>query len=331
MAKLKIPSFAEISSLEYLLASWEEFRRRKKTKTDVAIFASRLFANLLKLEQELRAGVYRHRPYYYFKISDPKPRDIHKAMVRDRVIHHALYRALYPFFARSFIYDSFSCQKGKGTHRALRRFAVLANRCSLNNTKTAWLLKGDIKKCFASIDHQQLKKLLAQRLSDKQLLKLLDEIIDSFSSGSVGKGIPLGNLTSQLFVNIYLNEFDRFVKHRLKETYYLRYADDFVIMGRDRDHLLSLVPRLDVYLQSELKLQLHPAKISIRSFFSGQDFLGWVHFPKYRVLRAVSRRRMFAKLKKRADQPVRASYLGLLSHGNAHYLRQQVEEIMPKC
>src|SRR3989344_6847761 len=142
-------------------------------------------------------------------------------------MHHAVYRVLYPFFDRKFINDSYSCRLWKGTHRAMNVFRGYAYRVSENHTKTLWVLKCDIKKFFASIDHQLLLDILKRHLSDERTIKLLQNIIGSFRSTALGKGLPLGNLTSQLFVNIYMNEFDQFAKHRLKTRYYIRYSDDF--------------------------------------------------------------------------------------------------------
>lgn len=314
--------FADLVSVENLLAAWQEFVRGKRHKPDVQAFQFRLMDNLLQLHQDLASQAYRHGPYQAFKINDPKPRDIHKALVRDRVLHHAIYRQLYPFFHARFIADSFSCQLGKGTHRALDRFRAFAYQVSRNNTKQCWILKCDIKKFFASINHEVLLTILARQVSDQQTLNLLREIIASFSPVQAGVGLPLGNLTSQLLVNIYLNELDQFIKHDQHVKYYLRYADDFVILSRCQDYLAGLTPRLSDFLQSKLKLQLHPSKVSIRTLGSGVDFLGWVHFPDHRVLRSATRRRMLARLRESDNQATRQSYLGMLKWGNAARIRR---------
>ena len=327
MPKYQIPSFADISSLDNLFASWNNFKRDKKSKADVALFTTNLITNLSKLEHELKSGLYRHGPYYHFKISDPKPRDIHKASVRDRIVHHALYRVLYPHFERLFIFDSYSCRLKKGTHRALRRLAKLAGQNSHNQTLKVLVLKGDIKKCFASIDHSILKSILAKQIKDRQTMDLLNEVVDSFSPKGKKVGLPLGNLTSQLFVNVYLNEFDRFVKHQLKEKYYIRYTDDFVILSQNQEKLENLIFKINSFLTNNLRLTLHPTKVSIKTFSSGVDFLGWVHFFNYRVLRTVTKKRMLDKIK---DDPTPAainSYLGLLSHGQGLKLQARVKRL----
>ncbi len=288
-------------------------------------FQYRLADNILVLHAELKAKTYIHGGYYAFNISDPKPRSIHKALVRDRLLHHALYRQLYPFFDRTFISHSYSCRTNKGTHLAMRAFKRCINKGSLNNTKTLWVLKCDIKKFFASVDQGVLSRILERCISDKGILWLVRRVTESFSSTAPGKGLPLGNLTSQLLVNVYMNEFDQFVKHKLKARHYIRYADDFVFLSRDREWLQNILPRIEDFLRDELKLTLHPNKVSISTISSGVDFLGWVHFPHHRVLRTATKQRMLrrtAELEK--DDPVIQSYLGLLSHGNAKKLARRV-------
>jgi RNA-directed DNA polymerase len=310
--------FAEIASIENLLAAWQEFLPGKRKKKDVQEFQMRLMDNILSLHADLMNGTYRHGGYQAFKIADPKPRDIHKASVRDRLLHHAIYRQLYPFFDRTFIADTFSCRDGKGTHAAMDRFMIFAQRVSKNNTRTCWILKCDIRKFFASIEHRALLEILEQYIPDQKILLLLQEIIESFSStGQPGIGLPLGNLTSQLFVNIYMNEFDQFVKHKLKAKYYIRYADDFVIVSSNRDWLEIILPEIRNFLWNRLHLSLHPDKVSIRTLASGEDFLGWVHFSDHRVLRTTTKKRMMRNLKGNPKEGTIQSYRGLLSHGNA--------------
>jgi len=215
--KIKLShKFEDIISLDNLLLAWQEFLRGKRNRKDVQGFSANLMDNIFSLHQDLLYQTYKHGGYKAFKINDPKPRDIHKATVRDRLLHHAVYRFLYPFFAKTFIADSYSCQIGKGTHKALDKFRQFAYRASKNNTKTCYVLKGDIKKFFASIDHDVLLKILNEYIPDKKIIWLLEKIISSFSSTRKGVGLPLGNLTSQLFVNIYMNKFDQFVKYKLR-------------------------------------------------------------------------------------------------------------------
>lgn len=279
--------------------------------------------NIFELHKDLKAGTYRHSPYYAFKISDPKPREIHKASVRDRLLHHALYRKLYPFFDKTFIADSYSCRDNKGTHKAMNRFREFSNIISKNHTRTCWVLKCDIRKFFASIDQELLLKIVERYVVDTRVVSLIAEIVGSFKSTGIGKGLPLGNLTSQLLVNIYMNEFDQFAKHSLKATYYIRYADDFVILSADRQWLEELLPSISEFLFKTLALSLHPDKVCIGTIAAGVDFLGWVHFTDHRTLRGASKRRMIRNLAKESTEARLQSYRGLLSHGNAYKLSKR--------
>ncbi len=318
--------FDDIVSLDNLLSAWQEFVRGKRKKLDVQKFSFRLMDNIIELHEELVSRTYKHGSYVGFRISDPKPRKIHKAGVRDRVLYHAIYRILYPFFDKTFIADSFSCRIDKGTHKALNRFRQFAYKASRNHTRTCWVLKCDIKKFFESIDHGVLIGILENYIPDKDILWLLKEVIQSFSADP-NKGLPLGNLTSQLFCNIYMNEFDQFAKHTLKAKYYIRYADDFVILSFNRDWLQGLILPIAKFLEEQLKLFLHPQKILIKTIASGVDFLGWVHFPDHRVLRTATKRRMFKRIKEMPFAETLQSYLGLLIHGNTEKLRNGLNNI----
>lgn len=276
--------------------------------------------NIFSLREELDCQTYKHGPYHAFKIADPKPRDIHKALVRDRLVHHAIYRQLYPYFDRHFIADSYSCREGKGTHKAINQFRYFGNKVSRNGTKTCWILKCDIRKFFASIDHDILNAILVRHIKDSRILALLGNVIGSFQSTGTGKGLPLGNLTSQLFVNVYMNEFDQFVKHKLKAMYYIRYADDFVFLSRDKRELERQLILIRNFLLERLALNLHPDKVSIGTLAAGVDFLGWVHFADHRILRRSSTRRMVRNLSKEASPARIQSYRGMLGHGNAQKL-----------
>ena len=292
-------------------------------------FQLRLMDNILSLHHDLSNFTYQHSNYQAFNISDPKPRNIHKAQVRDRLLHHAIYRMLYPFFDKIFIYDSYSCRKNKGTHKALNRFRDFGYKVSKNNTRTAWVLKCDIKKFFASIDQDILLNILREYIADKDIIYLLKKIICSFYSTKPGKGLPLGNLTSQLLVNIYMNKFDQFVKHKLKAKYYIRYADDFVILSKDKIWLENILPEISNFIQTELLLALHPDKVFIKTLASGIDFLGWVHFPNHRVLRTIAKKRMFRTIKiKNNNNDTVQLYLGLLSHGNCRMLSNKVIKLV---
>ncbi|MBM3206677.1 MAG: hypothetical protein FJZ43_03595 [Candidatus Staskawiczbacteria bacterium] len=319
-----VHSYEDIISLENLLLAWKEFVKGKRKKKDVQTFKFNLMGNILSLHQDLINGTYCHGNYHEFRIADPKPRIIHKATVRDRLLHHAIYRILYPFFDRTFSADSYSCRVNKGTHRAINQFRAYAYAASKNDTQTCWILKCDIKKFFHSIDQQILIGILQEYISDRRIINLLTEVIQSFNSGELDKGLPLGNLTSQLFCNIYMNQFDQFVKHQLKAKYYIRYADDFVILSENKHELEDAVPKIKSFLFEGLQLILHPNKISIKTLLSGVDFLGWVHFFDHRVLRAVTKRRILKKVQNNSSQQSLNSYLGMLSHGNANKIKRQL-------
>lgn len=322
--------FEDIISLENLLEAWQEFLPGKRNRKDVQEFNVNLMDNILKLHHDLVYHNYEHGGYKAFKVHDPKTRNIHKATVSDRLLHHAIYRQLYPFFDRTFIFDSYSCRLDKGTHRAINRFDELFLKVSKNNAKTCWVLKGDIRKFFASIDHEILISILKSYIPDQNTIWLLTKVINSFDVGK-DKGLPLGNLTSQLFANIYLNEFDQFVKHKIKAKFYIRYADDFIILSNSKDELEKQVLIIKDFLLSKLKLEIHPNKIFIKTMSSGVDFLGWINFPKYRVLRMTTKKRMFRKLRENNyKQESLNSYLGMISHGNGRKLKLRIISVLPE-
>ena len=327
--------YENIFTLELLMTAWRAFLNGKKKRADVILFQSRLMDNLFLLYDDIEQKTYVHGGYRAFNISDPKPRSIHKAAVRDRLLHHLIYQELYRYFDSKFIYDSYSCRVEKGTHKAMYRFETFARIVSKNNTKTCWVLKCDIRKFFANINHAILKEILAKHIEDEDILWLLGQVIDSFQTnapllhpfyiheGNI-RGLPLGNLTSQLLVNIYMNEFDHFMKRELKCKFYIRYADDFVILSEDKKYLEKLLPKISEFLDAKLKLSLHPDKVYIKTLASGVDVLGWVHFPNHRVLRTSTKRRMFKNIRKNSKPETLASYRGMLLHGNAYKLRESI-------
>jgi len=324
-----IHTYDDITSVENLLKAWKEFKRGKSKRQDVLEFERNLMENIFSLHDDLKNKTYKHGKYEAFNISDPKPRNIHKATVGDRLLHHAVYRKLYFFFDKKFIADSYSCRKRKGTHKAINKFREYARKESKNHTKTIWVLKCDVRKFFASIDHKILIEILEKNIKDKDIVWLLSEIVGSFNSARKGVGLPLGNLTSQLLVNIYMNEFDQFVKHKLKVKYYVRYADDFVVLSLNRKYLENVLLEIKEFLQNELKLELHSNKVSIKTFSSGVDYLGWVHFPEHRVLRTITKRRMFKRIiETQGKEETTQSYLGLLKHGNTCKLQNKIIELL---
>jgi len=327
-----IHKYNDIISVENLLLAWQEFLKGKKSRKDVQEFQLHLMKNIFELHLDLKNKNYKHSKYQKFNVSDPKPREINKAKVRDRLLHHAIYQKLYPYFDNKFIFDSYSCRNGKGTHKAINQFKKFAGKVSKNHTKTCWVLKCDIKKFFANINHQVLKDILFKNIKDKDIFNLIVIIIDSFETKKgCGFGLPLGNLTSQLLVNIYMNEFDQFVKHKLKVKYYIRYADDFVFLSQDKNELEKLIPHIEKFLDKRLKLRIHPNKIYIKTYASGVDFLGWVNFNDHRVLRDKTKKRIFNNLEKQikrcsgVNENSKQSYLGLVSHGNTYKISGEIK------
>ena len=318
-------TYQDITSLENLLGAWKEFVQGKKNKKDVQEFQRNLMRNIIELYTDLSNKTYTHSKYEAFGISDPKPRSIHKASVRDRLLHHAIYRKMYPYFNKRFIADSYSCQLNKGTHKAVERFKRYAYKEGKNNKRTVWILKCDVKKFFASIDQCVLMNILGRYIKDVEVLQLIEKIVESFHSTEIGKGLPLGNLTSQLLVNIYMNEFDQWMKHKQKVIYYIRYADDFVVLNHNKKYLEELLMAIHKFLNHELRLFLHPDKVFIKTLASGVDFLGWIHFSDHRVFRTASKRRMFTNLKENKKPQALESYFGLLKHGNAKGLQGEIE------
>jgi len=313
--------YENIISLENLLHAWKEFRKGKRKKADVARFEFNLEDNLFKLHKELLEERYIPAPYEAFYVKDPKLRHIHKAGARDRLLHQALFRMLYPLFDKHFIFDSYSSRNLKGTHRGAKRLEAFIRKATQNWTRQAWCLKCDVRKFFDSIDHKSLLLLISRNKQiDERTMKLIETIIRGFEKNP-GKGLPLGNVTSQLFANVYMNELDQFAKHILKAKFYARYCDDFVIVETSREVLESSIPRIGNFLQDRLKLLLHPNKIHIRKARQGIDFLGHVILPHRNVIRTKTKKRIFKKLNPKNVM----SYKGMLSHGKGERIIQEIE------
>lgn len=317
--------FCDVISVDNLFYVWKEFSRCKKSKKDVARFELNLEDNIFQLHERLVAGTWTSDPYTAFFVQDPKLRRIHKASVRDRVLHQAVYRALYQIFDNGFIHDSYSSRNGKGTHRGVKRFEEFARKVTANYSRSGFALKCDIRRFFDSIDHEILISILKRKIFDDRFFGLVIAIIRSFSV-LPNKGLPLGNVTSQILANIYMNEFDQFMKHSIKAKYYIRYCDDFVILDASLQLLVDSITRIKVFLSSELKLDLHPNKIFLRKIHHGVDFLGYVSLPGYMILRTRTKNRTIRKIREAYVQykakvislekfkQILASYAGMLSH-----------------
>jgi len=327
--------YKEITSLDNLFQAWEEFKKEKRTKIDVGDFERHLEDNIFELHQALENKTYRHSDYTGFYIRDPKVRHIHKAVVKDRIVHHALFKVLNPIFESTFISDSYSCRKDYGTHKGFKKLVSYSRKVSKNYTQNCWALKCDIKRFFDSVDHDILLGLIKLKIKDPDIMWLLEEIIRGFEMEK-SKGIPIGNLTSQLFSNIYLNEFDQFIKKELKVKHYVRYADDFIILDQSRKALLSAIEDIKIFLDQRLKLSLHPRKVSLRKLTWGFDFVGYVALPHHQVVRTKTKKRIFRKITwKIKDYKLREievvtlnqsiqSYFGILKHADTFEIEENL-------
>jgi len=330
--------FDEIISAENLFSAWDKFRNGKRKKKDVRLFEWNLEANVFLLHRELKNKTYRHSSYSSFTISDPKPRNIHKAQVRDRILHHAVFQILNPIFEASFISASFSCREDYGTHKGVQFLQDSLRKASKNGRNSCFVLKCDIRKFFDTIDHKILLTILKKKVKDNDTVWLLEKIISSFSSKhsllGVNKGVPIGNLTSQLFANIYLNELDIFIKQVLKVKYYLRYTDDFLILSEDKEYLEKIILVIVLFLKENLSLKIHEEKTTIRKIIQGVDFLGYVVFNEYKLVRTKTKKRMSKKfdfrineynegiISKNSLSQSLQSYLGFLCHGESFLIEE---------
>jgi RNA-directed DNA polymerase len=285
--------YDEITSKENLYRAAFNAAKGKRYTDSSADFFFRLEDEIENLHRALAAETYSHGPYRQFTIRDPKKRLISAAPFRDRVVHHAVNDVIEPKIDRTFAFHSYACRSEKGTHRAVDT----AQRYIKNNELC---LHGDVKKYFPSINHGILKTIIARKIKDAKLLRLIGIIIDSSNvqSGCVrGKGLPIGNLTSQLFANFYLNELDRFVKHGLRSRYYIRYMDDFLVFGSDKARLAEVKDRIRTFLKDSLDLDLHEGKSQIHRTKRGIVFLGFRVFGGHKMLAPANVRRFKRRLK----------------------------------
>ncbi|MEK7626549.1 MAG: reverse transcriptase/maturase family protein [Patescibacteria group bacterium] len=327
--------FERIISPENLFSAWDSFKSDKRSKPDVLRFEWNLERNIFQLHRDLKNKTYKHSPYEGFYIKDPKQRHIHKATVRDRILHHAVFSVVNPIFEPTFIPTSFSCRVGYGTHKGVEILEKIMREASRNNTRSCFVLKCDIRKFFDSVNHEILLSIIKKRIKDVDVAWLLESIVRSYESAP-SRGIPIGNLTSQLFANVYMNELDQFVKHRLKVKHYVRYTDDFTLVSENPEELKKLLSPISEFLENELALKLHSNKSILRSVCQGVDFLGYVIFPEYRLIRSKTKHRMFKKLEKRMEEYKTGditklnfeqslqSYLGVLSHANTYRIREEL-------
>jgi RNA-directed DNA polymerase len=334
----------KITSFENLLLASKKAQKGKKQFPNVLRFNENLEQELLTLQKELLEQTYQPGDYRTFRIFEPKPRLISAAPYRDRVIHHGLCNIINPLFEKSFIDDSYANRIGYGSHRALRRFTKFYR-------SSQYVLQCDIKKYFPSIDHEILKQVIHQKIKCQPTLNLIEKIINNSNEQEqvldyfIGddlltpltrrKGLPLGNLTSQLFANLYLNQFDHFVKEELKAKKYLRYVDDFALFSDQLDYLKDAKIKIEEYL-SKFRLKLHSHKSKIIPVKGGVNFLGFRILPDRIRVRNDNLRRARIRFKKmqkdyslgklnlkKIIEKIR-SWEAHLNHGNTYKLRKSV-------
>lgn len=318
--------FQKVCNYESLYNAYLKAKRGKNTFPEVIRFNYNLEAELSKLQYELQNQTYQTGKYRHFIIFEPKERKISALPFRDRIVHHAVHFVIEPIFEKKFIYDSYACRKNKGTHAGANKLQKFIRKSDSND----YVLKCDVSKYFPSVNHKILKKMIRKKIADKKLLYLLDEIIDSTESG-----IPIGNLTSQLFANIYLTELDEFVKYELKIKFYIRYMDDFIILHESKQYLHKLKEDIKTFFVS-IKLTLHPKKANIFPVRLGIDFLGYRIFDNHRLIRKSTVKRFLKTVKNKIKQydledmnfdklmESFNSWEAYMSHGNSHQLKNSL-------
>jgi RNA-directed DNA polymerase len=298
--------YKQITDFASLYEASRLARIGKRDKVSCAAFEMNIEVELLRLRDELLARTYRPGPYREFTIYDRKPRKISAAPYRDRVVHHALCRVIEPIFEQTFIHDSYACRPGKGTHRAVNRFTEYARRYK-------YVLKTDVRKYFPSIDHEILFAKIERKIKCPDTLRLIRLIIDGsnrqdeilayypgdnlFTPFERRKGIPIGNLTSQFFANVYLNDLDHYAQEKLGCRGYIRYVDDITVFDDDKQRLWDIKSRCAEFLTGE-RLSLHPDKTFVLPVTEGVDHLGYRIFPTHRRLRRDNVWRFLRKMNK---------------------------------
>lgn len=283
--------FDRVIAFDNLLKATQQAARGKKEQLRVAHFLFHQEKECLRLQDELRQDIWRPSDFRVFEIREPKPRRISAADFQDRVVHHALCNVLEPIFERQLIFDTWACRRGKGSHLAVQRAQGFSRHYR-------YFLKCDIRRYFDSVDHAVLKKLLRQFLKDKVLLNTLERIIDHPLPGAAaGKGLPIGNLTSQHFANLYLGELDHHLKDRMGVKAYLRYMDDMLIFATDKSQLQCILDEIESFIQVQLQLALKPSATVIAPVSEGIPFLGFRIFPALIRLNGQSLRRFKRRLR----------------------------------
>jgi retron-type reverse transcriptase len=338
--------YPKIGTFNGLYFAWRKARRNKRYTPTAAAFEQQLDTELLALHRELTAETYQPGEYVHFVIHEPKRRLISAAPFRDRVVHHALINVLEPIYERKFIFDSYANRKCKGTHAAL-------DRCTQLMRRFKYVLQCDVQQFFPAVDHAILKTILAKTIACQPTLRLCDKIIDSgvgvltheydmryfpdddLLAATRPRGLPIGNLTSQFWANVYLNPLDQFIKHTLRCTGYMRYVDDFLLFADDKAILHQWRRQIIAHLQS-LRLTIHETRAQPRPVEQGIPFLGFTIYPDHRRLKrskGIAYRRHLKTLRRRyqageiSREQGRASvmaWLGHVQHGDTWGLRRSL-------
>ncbi|CAM3544528.1 reverse transcriptase (RNA-dependent DNA polymerase) [[Clostridium] scindens ATCC 35704] len=291
--------------------------------------------NLFRAIEVLKDGTYQPGEYRVFKVWEPKERIIMALPFFDRVIQHMIVNFIEPIFEKRFLFHSYACRKEKGVHEASKTLSKWLYELEVVQGKKIYAIKGDIHHYFQSVSHDILKAEIRRYISDKALLKILDRIIDHNGIFPPGVGIPVGNLTSQLFANVYLNKLDQFVKHELKVKYYVRYMDDFIILSEDPAELRRLLAIIEEFLRRELRLELNP-KTTILAAKNGINFVGYIHYKDHKKIRKDARRRLTKLLKAFETGEVELEYFdrsiesrfGHMEHADTYnYIRETKKTI----
>lgn len=346
--------YEKIYDFENLHKAWEEARKGKRYRDDVLIFNANYEEHLIDIQNQLIYGTYEVGKYHTFYVYEPKKRLIMSLPFKDRIVQWAVYRQLFPIYEKSFIHDSYACRRGKGTHKAADRLQYWLRQTE-RKPERYYYLKMDISKYFYRVDHEILLQILKRRIKDERLLDLLEKIINCESTKFglplgkepdeveiedrlSNKGMPIGNLTSQMFANIYLNEVDQYAKHELGLHYYIRYMDDIIILHPDKKYLAQVKELIRVFLDENLRLNLNQ-KTAIRPCSMGIDFVGYRIWATHRRLKKKTAVKIKRNLKRqiervRAGEESRerlmrsvASYRGILSHCDSYGLRQSLNQL----
>lgn len=311
-----------VCSPENLYLAYTKAKRGKAKQYGVRLFENHLEANLEQLRAELTAGTYKTSEYSVFIIHDPKERTVYRLPFRDRVVHHAIMNILEPIWTSVFVEHTYACIKGRGIHAVTRHL----RRDMRDVPATTYCLKLDIKKFYPSIDHDVLKAVIRKKIKDTRLLNLMDGIIDS------APGVPIGNYLSQFFANLYLSYFDHWIKEVKHVRYYYRYADDMVILSRDKETLHRLFIEMSTYLSEHLKLQVKGNYQVFPVAARGIDFVGYVSYHTHTLMRKRIKQRMCRKatrLRKKGLEQKNfvhrmAPHLGWAKHCNSKHLLKKV-------